>query len=76
MDEILMAKDKSLISVYVPQEVKERLEGWASEEDRSVSYIVGRLITDALEARDQQKQPPTSGMAGSKGRGKKVGKDE
>ncbi|HEY9653662.1 MAG TPA: ribbon-helix-helix protein, CopG family [Coleofasciculaceae cyanobacterium] len=48
-----MAKDKSLISVYVPQEVKERLEEWASEEDRSVSYIVGRLITEALETREQ-----------------------
>lgn len=72
MDEILMAKDKSLISVYVPQEVKERLEGWASEEDRSVSYIVGRLITDALEARVQQKQPPTPTSSSGKGRGREV----
>lgn len=66
-----MARDKSLISVYVPQEVKERLEKWAGEEDRSVSYIVGRLITDALDTRDQQKQPPASGSAkSSDGKGK------
>lgn len=57
MDEILMAKDKSLISVYVPDEVKERLEKWAGEEDRSVSYIVGRLIADALDIRDKQTRP-------------------
>jgi molybdopterin-guanine dinucleotide biosynthesis protein A len=68
MDEILMAKDKSLISVYVPQEVKERLEEWASEEDRSVSYIVGRLIADALEARDPQ--PPPAPGSPAKGKGK------
>ncbi len=71
-----MAKDKSLISVYVPQEVKDRLEEWAGEEDRSVSYIVGRLIADALDARDQQKTPPASGSdakGGDKGRGKKGG---
>jgi type IV secretory pathway VirB10-like protein len=55
-----MAKDKSLISVYVPQEIKERLEKWAGEEDRSVSYIVGRLIVDALDTRDQRKQPPAA----------------
>jgi len=71
-----MAKDKSLISVYVPQEVKERLEGWASEEDRSVSYIVGRLITEALETRDQQKQPPASTTSSGKGRGKAGVRDD
>ncbi|MBW4548730.1 MAG: ribbon-helix-helix protein, CopG family [Symplocastrum torsivum CPER-KK1] len=71
-----MARDKSLISVYVPQEVKERLEEWAGEEDRSVSYIVGRLITDALDIREQQKQPSTPQQkpsSGGKGRGKKEG---
>jgi molybdopterin-guanine dinucleotide biosynthesis protein A len=76
VDEILMARDKSLISVYVPQEVKERLEEWAGEEDRSVSYIVGRLITDALDIREQQKQPSTPQQkpsSGGKGRGKKGG---
>jgi molybdopterin-guanine dinucleotide biosynthesis protein A len=69
VDEILMAaKDKSLISVYVPQEIKERLEEWAGEEDRSVSYIVGRLITDALDTREQQKQPPVSDSSANKRR--------
>ncbi len=71
--EILMAKDKSLISVYVPQEVKEKLEEWAGEEDRSVSYIVGRLITDALETREQHTAPqpekPTKGKRRDKAGG-------
>lgn len=54
-----MPRDKSLISVYVSQETKDRLEAWAKEEDRSVSYVVGRLIVDALDARDKQKPPPS-----------------
>jgi predicted DNA-binding protein len=68
-----MPKDKTLVSVYVPQEAKEKLEAWAEEEDRSVSYIVGRLIAEALEAREKQKHPPTSDTS-SKGRVKKGGK--
>jgi molybdopterin-guanine dinucleotide biosynthesis protein A len=71
-NEILMPKDKALVSVYVPQETKEKLEAWAEEEDRSVSYIVGRLITESLEARE--KQPPASGTRGGKGKGGKGGK--
>jgi predicted transcriptional regulator len=61
-------KDKTLISVYLSQDTKDRLEDWAKEEDRSMSYVVGRLIVEALDARDEQKQPPS--LTGRK-RGKK-----
>lgn len=73
---ILMATDKALVSVYVPQETKERLEAWAEEEDRSVSYIVARLITEALEAKGEQKQPPAQPKKPVRNRGKKGGDKE
>jgi len=57
----LMPTDKALVSVYVPQEMKEKLEAWAKEEERSVSYIVGKLIAEAIELRaSNQKEPPPS----------------
>ncbi|HEY9298925.1 MAG TPA: ribbon-helix-helix protein, CopG family [Phormidium sp.] len=37
-----------LISVYVKPEVKERLERWADKEERSVSWIIAKLIEQAL----------------------------
>lgn len=37
-----------LLSVYVKSEVKERLEKWAEKEERSVSWIVAKLIDQAL----------------------------
>ena len=53
-----MPTDKALVSVYVPKDIKEKLEVWASEEDRSVSYIVGRLIIETIEARESKKNIP------------------
>lgn len=58
-----MPTDKALISVYVPQETKAKLETWAEDEDRSVSYIVGRLIAEALEKRGPT---PKAKMRGGK----------
>ncbi|MFB2772673.1 ribbon-helix-helix protein, CopG family [Pelatocladus sp. BLCC-F211] len=55
-----MPTDKALVSVYVPQDIKEKLEVWAKEEDRSVSYIVGRLIIEAIEVRESKKKKPSS----------------
>jgi predicted transcriptional regulator len=57
---LLMPTDKALVSVYVPQDIKEKLEVWAKEEDRSVSYIVGRLIIEAIEVRESKKKKPSS----------------
>jgi hypothetical protein len=39
------------ISVYLPKEVQEALTKWAEEEDRSVSNLVVRIVSKALEDR-------------------------
>lgn len=49
-----MKKDK-YITFRATEEVKERLETIAKEEDRSLSYIINRIITEKLneERRDE-----------------------
>ena len=37
------------ISTYVPPEVKEALEKWAAEQDRSLSWLIAKILVDALE---------------------------
>ncbi|HBE31913.1 MAG TPA: CopG family transcriptional regulator [Cyanobacteria bacterium UBA11369] len=43
-----------LIAVYVTKEKKAALEEWAASEERSVSWIVGKLIDKALQDRQHQ----------------------
>ena len=45
-----------LIAVYVTKENKVALEEWAASEERSLSWIVAKLIDKALSARQQQQQ--------------------
>lgn len=42
------------ISAYVSPEVKQALEQWAKDEERSVSWIVAKVVTDAIEQRQRQ----------------------
>lgn len=42
------------VVAYVPPEWKKELEQWAETEDRSVSWLVARLIDKALQERQQQ----------------------
>ncbi len=58
IQENTMPTDKALVSVYVPQDTKRQLEEWASEEDRSMSYLVNRLIAEALVVRKRSQIPP------------------
>ena len=44
-----------VISVYLSKELKEGLEKWASEEERTVSWIVAKLIQKALNEREESK---------------------
>ncbi|PZO41971.1 MAG: toxin-antitoxin system HicB family antitoxin [Pseudanabaena frigida] len=37
------------ISTYVSPEVKEALEKWAAEQDRSLSWLMAKILVDALE---------------------------
>ena len=46
------------VQTYVPAEIKRKLEEWAKEEQRSISFLVAQLIIEAVETRNQQKQPP------------------
>jgi hypothetical protein len=51
-----VATDKSRITVYLPQELKNRLTVVAEKDKRSVSVLIEILILEALEARDQGKE--------------------
>ena len=42
------------VTTYIPPEWKKELEEWAQEEERSVSWILLKLIGNALEERRQQ----------------------
>ncbi|MEO1764276.1 MAG: CopG family transcriptional regulator [Cyanobacteria bacterium J06629_18] len=43
------------VTTYVPPEIKRNLEKWAKEEDRSISYLVARLITETINEKYPQK---------------------
>lgn len=43
--------DLERVVAYVPPEWKEELEAWAEAEERSVSWLVSKLIDRALQER-------------------------
>ncbi len=43
--------DLDRVVAYIPSEWKKELEKWATEEDRSISWVVGKLIDKALQER-------------------------
>ncbi len=45
-----------LIAVYITKEKKVALEEWATSQERSVSWIVAKLIDKALRDRQQQQE--------------------
>ncbi len=48
------------VTTYIPPEWKKELEEWAQEEERSVSWILLKLIGNALEDRRQQAETTKS----------------
>jgi hypothetical protein len=48
------------VTTYIPPEWKKELEEWAQEEERSVSWILLKLIGNALEERRQQAETTKS----------------
>ncbi|NEQ20307.1 MAG: CopG family transcriptional regulator [Microcoleus sp. SIO2G3] len=48
------------VTTYIPPEWKKELEEWAQEEERSVSWILLKLIGNALEERRQNSSSATS----------------
>ncbi len=50
--------DLERVVAYIPAEHKKELEEWAQTDERSVSWLVAKLIDKALQERQQQ--PSTS----------------
>lgn len=48
-----------ILAIRLPQEVKEQVEQWAEEDDRSVSNFLRRLIEAERARRAQSTQPKT-----------------
>lgn len=48
--------DLERVVAYVPPEWKEELEAWAEAEERSVSWLVSKLIDRALQERRPVRQ--------------------
>jgi predicted RNA-binding protein len=41
------------VVAYIPPQWKKELEAWAEKEERSVSWIVSKLINQALQERQE-----------------------
>jgi hypothetical protein len=48
------------VTTYIPPEWKKELEEWAQDEERSVSWLLLKLIGNALEQRRQDTPTSTS----------------
>ncbi len=48
-----MPTQQESVTTYIPADVKEKLVKWAEAEDRSVSYLVAKLIVKAVEEREK-----------------------
>ncbi len=42
------------VTTYIPPEIKRKLEEWAKQEERSISYLVAKLVTEAVNERVEQ----------------------
>src|SRR3712207_4199414 len=49
--------DLDRVVAYVPTAWKRELEAWAEAEERSVSWLVSKLIDKALQERQKRQQP-------------------
>nr|WP_250125759.1 hypothetical protein [Chroococcidiopsis sp. CCMEE 29] len=49
--------DLDRVVAYIPAEWKKELEAWAEADERSVSWIVAKLIDKALQERRNQQSP-------------------
>lgn len=53
--------DLERVVAYIPADWKRDLEGWAETEERSVSWLVAKLIDKALQERRSQ-QPSSKAV--------------
>ncbi|PIG93541.1 CopG family transcriptional regulator [Gloeocapsopsis sp. IPPAS B-1203] len=45
------------VTTYISPELKVELEAWAQEEERSVSWLLAKLIENKLQERRQKSSP-------------------
>jgi len=50
LNEEMAAKGES-VQTYVPKKTKQKLEDWAKEEQRSISFLVAQIIEKAIAER-------------------------
>jgi len=48
--------DLTGVTAYIPKEWKQEFEEWAKEEERSMSWLLSKLLENALQERRKQKQ--------------------
>lgn len=46
------------VQTYLPPELKRKLEAWALEDQRSISFLVAQILTEAITTKDKPKQKP------------------
>ncbi|HEY9872140.1 MAG TPA: hypothetical protein V6D12_01825 [Candidatus Obscuribacterales bacterium] len=49
-----MPRQNEGVIAYISPDLKRELESWADEEERSVSWLVGKLIEEAVKTRKAQ----------------------
>jgi predicted transcriptional regulator len=59
------------VQTYVSPEIKRKLEEWAAEEQRSISFLVAQILIDAIATREAENKSPAPGTSKGKGGGKK-----
>ncbi|MBD2054468.1 ribbon-helix-helix protein, CopG family [Oculatella sp. FACHB-28] len=50
-----MPTSQEPLTVYLPPEVKEALQKWAEEEERSMSFLAAKAIIEAVKSRKKGK---------------------
>jgi predicted transcriptional regulator len=51
-EELMSSSKGESVTTYVPSEIKRKLEAWAKDEQRSISFLVAQLITNAVNERE------------------------
>jgi hypothetical protein len=68
-----MVTRRPRIAFICNQDTKEFLEDWANDENRTLSNLIETIVEEAVAAKKQQNEPPTSGT-GSSGKGRGEGR--
>ena len=52
--ELMSSSKGESVTTYVPPEIKRKLEAWAKDEQRSISFLVAQLIANAVNERESK----------------------